>query len=64
MFLVNIITVSDRCYRGEKTDGSGPALRERMEQEGYRVGELTLVPDEKEKIKKALRAAAAGPTWY
>lgn len=60
MFLVNIITVSDRCYRGEQADGSGPALRARMEQEGYRVGALTLVPDEKEEIKKALRAAAAG----
>ena len=55
---VQIITVSDRCFRGEREDGSGPALAAYLKQAGYAVLPPILVPDEAEQIKAALIAAA------
>lgn len=54
IFRVGILTVSDRCYRGESEDLSGPALAERMEEAGYRVTHRGLVPDEQAMIQKQL----------
>lgn len=57
-YTVQIITVSDRCFRGQREDGSGPALAAYLEQAGYSVFPLVLVPDEQEQIRAALIAAA------
>ena len=57
MFTVQIITVSDRSFRGEREDRSGPALAERMKAEGFAVTGTVLVPDEEAEIVRALRAA-------
>ena len=58
-FSVEVITVSDRSYRGERPDSSGPALVELAERRGYRVVATRLVPDEREQIEAELRDAAA-----
>ena len=58
-YSVQIITVSDRCFRGEREDLSGPALASCLENEGYRVLPPVLVPDEQPQIEAALLAACA-----
>ena len=58
-YTVQIITVSDRCFLGEREDLSGPALEARMREAGFAVLPRVLVPDEKDRIMQALRDAAA-----
>ncbi len=49
-----VITVSDRCSRGEREDKSGPEIASRLKDAGYEVVETLLVPDSKEEIKRLL----------
>lgn len=49
-----VITVSDRCSRGEAADTSGPAIVEMVTKEGYEVIHTEIVPDEKERIREVL----------
>jgi molybdopterin adenylyltransferase len=53
-----VLTVSDRVSRGEAEDGSGAALAELLQADGYDV-ERRVVPDEREQISQALRELAA-----
>ena len=57
-YTVQIITVSDRCFRGEREDLSGPALEEMTRAAGFHVLPGVLVPDEQVQIAAALLAAA------
>ena len=50
-FTAAVVTVSDRSFRGERPDGSGPVVRELLEKAGYRVVRLALVPDERREIE-------------
>ena len=58
MYTAQVITVSDRSFRGERPDGSGPVVRQLLEEAGYQVGEVVIVPDEQSLIEKALIKAA------
>ena len=59
-YSVAILTVSDRCSRGEATDRSGPALAEAVEAAiDARVLATGCVPDEQEQIAEQLRAWSA-----
>lgn len=49
-----ILTVSDRSYRGERPDGSGPVLAQMLEEAGYRVVLRDIVPDDQAVIEKKL----------
>lgn len=49
-----VITVSDKGYRGERVDTSGPAIRAMLEAEGLAVCYSSIVPDEAELIKAEL----------
>ena len=49
-----VITVSDGCHRGERTDTSGPALCEIVRGMGYEVAHIAIVPDEKDLIREEL----------
>lgn len=49
-----VITVSDKCSRGEREDTSGPALCSLLEKEGWNVVYTATVPDEPDKIKSEL----------
>lgn len=51
--IFGIISVSDRCSRGECEDKSGPLIRELTADLG-KTTEYIIVPDEKEEIEKAL----------
>ena len=50
-----VLTVSDSSYRGQRADESGPRLRERLQQEGYTVAAVEVLPDEIEVISARLR---------
>ena len=50
-----VITLSDKGYAGEREDKSGPAIAQRLTDEGYEVVERLLLPDEPELLKKHLR---------
>ncbi len=41
-----VVTVSDRSFRGERPDMSGPALKALLEDEGAEVVEALVVPDD------------------
>ena len=49
-----VITVSDKCSRGERTDTSGPAVKAMLEEAGFDVRYMGLVPDESEQIRAEL----------
>lgn len=51
-----VIVVSDRCFRGEETDSSGPVLQEGLEQAGFVCRHPLLLPDSVSTIKESLRA--------
>ena len=49
-----VITVSDKGFRGERVDTSGPAVRELLEAAGFDVVYTGLVPDEADMIQEEL----------
>ena len=49
-----VITVSDKGYRGEREDTSGPNLVRILTEKGFEVAYTTMVPDEPEMINAAL----------
>ena len=53
-----VITVSDRSFRGEREDLSGPAVKNLLERAGYAVGAVEVLPDEQPRIESALIRAA------
>ncbi len=54
--LAAVVTVSDSCSRGEKTDLSGPAVAEALQRRGFEIVERAVVPDERDDIQKRLIA--------
>jgi molybdenum cofactor synthesis domain-containing protein len=54
MLAIAVITVSDRAYKKEYEDLSGPAVREILLAGVEAEVRLTVVPDEKDAIKKAI----------
>jgi molybdenum cofactor synthesis domain-containing protein len=55
---VGIITVSDRSSRGEREDGSGPALQQQILEQGWEVFQKKIIPDEFKIIKNTLTSWA------
>lgn len=54
MYKAAVLTVSDRCSRGERVDASGPVVRDLLVQAGYGVVFLDIVPDEQKLIEAKL----------
>ena len=55
---VAILTVSDRSYRGERADASGPALVEAAQAQGWQVVATLILPDEQAQVAAQLAAWA------
>jgi molybdopterin adenylyltransferase len=53
------LTISDRCFRGEQVDQSGPAVCQLLEGAGVRVAAAETLPDELDLIAASLRRHAA-----
>jgi molybdopterin adenylyltransferase len=49
-----VLTVSDSCSRGEKSDLSGPAVAEVLQRRNFQVVVRSVVPDEKTAIQEKL----------
>jgi len=43
---VGVLTVSDRSFRGERPDLSGPAIQEVVHEQGWLIVDQAIVPDE------------------
>ena len=53
-----IITSSDKGYRGEREDLSGPAIREIMERAGYQVVSMDVLQDDREMLARRMEKIA------
>jgi molybdenum cofactor synthesis domain-containing protein len=49
-----VVTISDSVSRGKREDHSGPAVRKRAEQLGWRVEEAEVVADDRDSIARLL----------
>ena len=49
-----VVTVSDRSFRGERPDGSGPVVRELLEQAGYLIAHTVVLPDDRKRLSQEL----------
>lgn len=54
MYTAAVITISDKGYRGERADTSGPNLCEILKNKGFEVAYTAMVPDDAEMIKAEL----------
>jgi molybdopterin adenylyltransferase len=59
---VSVMTVSDSAMAGTRNDVSGPAVVDRLEELGYEVASISLMPDERPKIAAKLMALADSGT--
>jgi len=55
---VVVLTISDRCFRGERDDLSGPAVCQLLQSSGAQLGASAILPDEVNLIASALRRYA------
>lgn len=53
-FKAAIITLSDKGYNNERVDESGPLAKKMLEDSGYEIVEMILIPDNPEWLKKEL----------
>lgn len=53
-FRAAVITISDKGYRGERRDESGPALCEMLKNAGYKIVYTSILPDERDMIEARL----------
>jgi len=53
-----VVTISDSVHAGTRTDASGPAVIERLEQLGWRVSVREVLPDDAALIERRLAALA------
>ncbi len=53
-FSAAVVTVSDSCSRGERTDVSGPAVADILKKLGFRVVATRIVQDDSMQIQNAL----------
>ena len=51
MYTAAVLTVSDRSFRGERPDTSGPLVSAILKNAGYEVKETALVPDDQTQIE-------------
>jgi len=55
-----VVTISDSASAGTRADRSGPAVRDRLEQLGWRVTVMEVIPDEVSEIVARLSTLADG----
>jgi len=55
-----VLTISDSVSEGTRADRSGPAVRERLEQLGWRVAVVEVIADEEAEIAQRLATLADG----
>lgn len=53
-FTAAVITLSDKGYRGEREDKSGPACVKILKENGYEVVETMILPDDRQRLEQQL----------
>ena len=53
-----VITISDKGWRGEREDTSGPAVAKMLTENGFQVVRTKMLPDEKDMIEEELKYCA------
>jgi molybdenum cofactor synthesis domain-containing protein len=56
MLRAKILVLSDAASRGERTDLSGPAVRDVLEKRGWQVVSIEILPDDLNTIRQRLEA--------
>lgn len=54
MIVTGILTMSDKGSRGERVDGTGPAIRKELEGKGYSIEYYKMLPDDQAEIEREL----------
>jgi len=54
MYTAAVITVSDKCFAGEREDAGGPVVSDALEKAGYVVEYTSIIPDEQDIIEHEL----------
>ena len=57
-----VLTISDSAFAGTRSDISGPAVRERLEELGWRVSIAEILPDEAATVAERMAVLADGHT--
>jgi len=60
MIRAAVLTISDSVTAGARVDRSGPAVRDRLEQLGWQVSLMDVLPDERDQISSRLAVLADG----
>ena len=55
LYRVAILTASDKGAAGKREDLSGPAAKEIMEQAGYTVVDMRILPDERQLLSETMK---------
>ncbi len=55
MYKAAVITVSDRCFSGDRPDASGPSVSKMLQEAGFFLAESCIVPDNQPDIEACLR---------
>jgi molybdopterin adenylyltransferase len=53
-----ILTISDKGFRGEREDRSGPVLREILQKAGFFIADFEILPDDQPLLEQRLRHLA------
>ncbi|MDD5448619.1 MAG: MogA/MoaB family molybdenum cofactor biosynthesis protein [Actinomycetota bacterium] len=53
-FTAFVVVVSDKASRGERKDESGPLLEKLLQDSGFRVGGMKIIPDDIDQIRATL----------
>lgn len=59
-YRVAVVTLSDKGFKGEREDKSGPTITSLMKENGFDIVEELLLPDEQARIKRELIRLADG----
>jgi len=55
MITTAILTISDKGSKGERVDGTGPAIKNELEGKGYSIEYYKIIPDDIEQITGELK---------
>ncbi len=62
MATFSVLTVSDSCSRGEREDGSGPAIVQALKSAGYSLVKYSVTEDGEESVARALNELSTPDT--
>ncbi len=55
-YRVAVLTASDKAAAGERSDESGPLMKQMLEDEGYLVVDAAILPDDKQGLADCMKA--------